>query len=724
MTRRLSLQSLLAVSAVPVSLCSIAAASALGTGNPQAPALDALLASWRAAHGASWSLKVDAQTGHLEMLYGGNVPSTVHPRSDAEFVGLARTALAATQAMHGLEADTLVHERTTFLPFGQIGSTDKETVRFREEVGGVRVVGGYVNVLFAADGDLLSVHSTGMPRLAGFDTTPVLSVRGATAIGAAAFETRTGLPGTVAETPELVIDQVVDGDRRVPVLAYLVDVQWQVPEHDPVGFVYSVDARTGAVVRSESSIHFDVSGNVTGMSSPGLYPDKASNPPVAQVMKYLRVTSSAGTVFTDANGDFNFPGVNSPLAVTFQFTSGQRANVTNSGAGGNYSLTLTLPANQANAVTMNTPANATVTAQANCHLQTARMSDYIHSIIPGDTHADFSALGHVNVAGSCNAFFNGTSINFYPQAGGCVNTAYSTIVLHEFGHWMNSIYGTNNGSDGMGEGNADVFALYAYDTAIVGQDFCGNNCNIRSGNNNRMFCGDANPNCHGGVHNSGEVWMGAAWKVRTRLKNTHGTAAGGLIADTLFLGWMNAYNQTQIRSIIETQWVTLDDTNGNINDGTPHFGDIDGGFRQQGFPGLVVDCPDPTNYCVTSPNSSDPVGAIMSYGGDNRISANNFRLYAFGAPPNKSGIFFYGQNQINVAYGNGRRCVGSPSYRLPLITSDAIGDFQFSLDLDALPAGGQISPGQTWNFQVYFRDPAAGGAFFNSSDGLSVPWCE
>jgi len=719
--RRMDPHRLVAFLAVPVSLCSLAAAA--GTGVPSAPQLDHLLANWRSAHGDSWSIRSDEQTGYLEMLSGGNVPSDVHPTDDAQFEGLARTALEATALMHGIDAQTLVHQNTMFLPLGQIGSTDKVTVRMREEVGGVRVVNGFVNVLFSADGALLSVHSTGMPHLAGFATTPTLSQRGASAIAAATFETRTGVVPTLVEAPELVIDQIVRGSTRVPVLAYLVNVQWEGEGAEPMGWRYSIDARTGAVVRSESSVHFDVGGTVSALSSPGLRPDEPSNPPTAQIMKYIRCTSASGTVFTDANGNFNYVGVNTPLAVTFQFTAGQRANVTNSGTGGNYSFTTTLQPNVPNAVTLNTPANPIFTCQANGALYVARTSEFIHSIVPGDTHADFGANTHVRVNGTCNAFYNGGSINFYPQGGGCFDTTYSTVVNHEFGHWMNDSYGTGNGPDGMGEGNADVWSLYIYDTNILGQDFCGVNCNIRNGNNLRQFCGDCCGGCYGEVHNDGEVWMGAAWKVRTRLKNTNGNATGSLIANTIFMGWMNSYNQTQIRSIIETQWMTLDDNNGNIADGTPHFDDIDGGFRQQGFPGLTVQCGTPTNYCVTSPNSASFTGAVMGYGGSNFIHNNNFILFGFNAPPNKSGIFFYGLTQTNVPFGNGRRCVANPFYRLPLVTSSQFGDFEFDLNLNSLPAGGAIAAGQTWNFQCYFRDPAAGGALFNATDGLSVPWC-
>jgi hypothetical protein len=702
----------------PVSISAAAPAAASGTGSVN---LDTALGRFRADHGPNWSLKVDAQTGYLEMLYGGSAVIATNARTDEQFESFARTALGMTQDLHGIDADTLVHERTTFLPLGQIGSSDKETVRFRQEVGGVRVVNGFVNVLFSSTGTMLSVQSTGMPRLSGFDTTPTISERMASAIGAATFETRTGMPPTVVEAPELVVDQIANGGVRRPVLAYLVNAQRYDADADPVGWRYSIDARTGDVLRQEASVHFDVFGTVTAMTSPGLKPDEASNPPAAQVIKYMACTAGATTVYTDVNGNFNFPGINVATNVTFQFTGGARANVTNS-AGANYSLTLSCAPNTQNGVLMNPAPAQAITAQANAGRCLPNTSDFIHSIVPGDTHADFSALAHVMVSGTCNAFYNGSSVNFYPSGGGCNNTAYTTVIAHEFGHWMNQLYGTGNGNDGMGEGNADAWAECIYDTPIMGQDFCGGNCNVRTGNNNRQFCGDCCDGCYGEVHNDGEVWMGAHWKVRSRLENTNGGAQGALIDSTLFMGWMNAYNQTQIKSIIETQWVTLDDNNGNINDGSPHFTDIDGGFRQQGFPGLTTTCQTPSNYCQTSPNSVGS-GATMSFAGQNFVAQNNFDLYAYGLPPNKLGVFFYGQNQANVPYGNGRRCVGNPFFRLPSQVSNDFGDLFYHLDLTTLPSGGQILPGQTWNFAAYYRDPAAGGANFNATDGLSVLWC-
>jgi len=122
---------------------------------------------------------------------------------------------------------------------------------------------------------------------------------------------------------------------------------------------------------------------------------------------------------------------------------------------------------------------------------------------------------------------------------------------------------------------------------VVGANFSGGGF-IRTGNNTRQYCGECNGGCYGGVHANGEVWMGAAWKVRQNLNSTHGDVPGDFIADTLFLGWMNSFNQGQIDEIIEIQWLTLNDDDADITNGTPDYADIDAGFMAQGFPGYVL----------------------------------------------------------------------------------------------------------------------------------------
>jgi PKD repeat protein len=171
--------------------------------------------------------------------------------------------------------------------------------------------------------------------------------------------------------------------------------------------------------------------------------------------------------------------------------------------------------------------------------------------------------------------------------------------------------------------------MYCTDQPIEGENFQGTS-DIRTGLNTRQFCGDDNTGCYGQVHADGEVLGGALWKVRARLQTAHGSSAGGAIADLLFNSWMNAYNDGQIKTIIETHWLTLDDDDGNINNGTPNYLHIDGGFRDQGFPGF--DLPFVVISNVTDlPTTPDEVGPYI-------VGAD---IYAEMNPPLAAADMFY-----------------------------------------------------------------------------------
>jgi hypothetical protein len=575
---------LLAAASVP---CVVSARSAGAAASPETPAhLAQPLEAWRALHGPTWQIVDDPGTGFAQMLYGGNAAPSFEPRDDAQFIDLAISAVTQTRALLGVDASSLVPERALFLPLGQIGSSDKVTVRLHQAIGGVPVVGGYVNVLFDTHGKLLSVQTSGLPGLSSFDVRPGIDADAARRRAAETFRADVGITASSVSTPALVIVQVERMKGRRGVLAWQVDARADLQDALPEGYTYWLDARTGAIVQRESSIKtFDVTGTVVSNATPGLAPDVATNPPTQQPMKYLTVTSGSGNATTDAIGHFTIPGVNSPLSVTFTYNGTFNHVLNNTGA--NYTLTQTLQPNQANTIVMNTPAVGTVTAQANAFNVVDHLRDWVRSVNPNDSTADFVVTSNTNLAQTCNAYYDGVSLNFYAPGGGCPNTAYSTVISHENGHWLNDLYGTGNGSDGMGEGNADVWSMYSWETPIIAQDFFGPGTDIRTGLNTRQFCGDCCGGCYGEVHADGEVWMGAAWKVRAHLQTTNGSASGSLIANDIFLGWMEGYNQTQIKSVILTQWLTLDDNDGNIGNGTPHLADINQGFVDQGFPPFI-----------------------------------------------------------------------------------------------------------------------------------------
>jgi hypothetical protein len=548
----------------------------------------AQLTEWRARYGPAWSTHLAERTGKLELLFGGSAPPSFQPDTsvDADWFRSSREWIVATEAMHGVSAGDLVDERVFFLPLAQGNTTDKITVRLEQWVDGVPVEDGCVNVLFALDGRLLSLQTTAAPFIDDRDARPSFDAGAASWIARETFTREVGLVPNHLHAPRLTFARVDEGEGRRWLLAWQVDAQHLEDGFEPRGTLYTIDARSRAILRRESSIHqLDVTGTVRTMATPGVTADHPGNPPQQQPMPHAEVSSSVGTVVTDSNGAFIFPRINTPLDLTVRY-SGTFADVLND-AGTEFEVTFpNVQPNQVNSLVLNVFPTQGVTAQANAFLGIGALRDWIRAVFPNDSTADFLATARVNVSLQCNAFFTGTSTIYAAAGHGCNNAAFRSVVAHEMGHWLNVRYGTGNNSDGMGEGNADIFSLYMLDHPLIASFIYHSGGYIRSGLNLRQFCGDQNFGCHGSPHNNGEVWMGAAWKVRTRLKATLGAALGGRQADLLFLGWMNAYDQESLRSIIEAQWLTLDDDDGDISNGTPNFEAIDGGFRLQGFPGF------------------------------------------------------------------------------------------------------------------------------------------
>ena len=65
-------------------------------------------------------------------------------------------------------------------------------------------------------------------------------------------------------------------------------------------------------------------------------------------------------------------------------------------------------------------------------------------------------------------------------------------------------------------------------------------------------------------------------------------------------------------------------------------------------------------------------------------------------------------------------------FRLPrVVTFDTTGYAELEVDLEDRPfvdTPGEVSPGTTWYFQGWYRDPGAGGSGVNLTDALAITW--
>lgn len=132
-----------------------------------------------------------------------------------------------------------------------------------------------------------------------------------------------------------------------------------------------------------------------------------------------------------------------------------------------------------------------------------------------------------------------------------------------------------------------------------------------------------------------------------------------------------------------------------------------------------------TPYCTTTSNSAGP-GALLSTTGSASIASNDLTLIVTDSVPDEFGMFFYGPGQASGSLGDGTLCVAGPLFRVtPARQADADGLVRHTLDLGQAPFGsgpGMVTPGSTWHFQWWLRDPSA-GAGSNASSAVSVTFC-
>ena len=351
-------------------------------------------------------------------------------------------------------------------------------------------------------------------------------------------------------------------------------------------FTFFVDANTGALLEARNEVlNIDVFGFVRGFGSPGNKPDEASNPPALLPINDAQVAVSGGnSAFADSSGFFNIShNGSSDVTITSNFDTGHWANINNQGGGGVLSASATATPGTEASLEYNSTPSEFETAQVNAFIYTGR----IHNLFTDRsswTGMNFRATVNVNINSSCNAFFDGSSINFFRKAGGCNNTAYSTVVTHEYGHYVVSRLNLAQGA--FGEGYGDICSELVSDTGVVGEDFFTNGGIIRDNDNTiRTYP------CSGEVHFCGQLLAGVWWHMRENFGVTYGSAPGLEQTRQLMVDWSlittggQGDNSAHPGTAIEV--LTLDDDDGNLGNGTPNYDDICAAFELHNVP-----CPD------------------------------------------------------------------------------------------------------------------------------------
>ncbi|HEV7667444.1 MAG TPA: hypothetical protein VGS22_02890, partial [Thermoanaerobaculia bacterium] len=110
--------------------------------------------------------------------------------------------------------------------------------------------------------------------------------------------------------------------------------------------------------------------------------------------------------------------------------------------------------------------------------QVNRIKEVAKGWLPSNVWLGQQLLVNVNLNQTCNAYWDGSSLNFFRSGGGCNNTGeLAGVSLHEFGHGIDQNDGTGTAPEGgTGESYGDTTAVIALHASCIGPGFLASNC--------------------------------------------------------------------------------------------------------------------------------------------------------------------------------------------------------------------------------------------------------
>ncbi len=401
-----------------------------------------------------------------------------------------------------------------------------------------------------------------------------------------------------------------------------------------------VDARTGEVLDFKDANHYaQVTGGAKILGVSNNLPAPFAN------------LSSGG--FTNAAGVYTFGG-----GTVTSTLSGQYVRVSDScGA-----ISLAGNASGDIAFGTSTGTNCTTPGVGGAGNTHAARTQYYHlnrakeqarGWLPSNTWLNAQLTANVNINQTCNAFWNGSTVNFYRSGGGCGNTGeIEGVALHEYGHGLDSNDGNGSSPDnGTGETYGDFTAALGTHTSCIGPGFLTSNCGgygdactactgVRdidwakhSSNTPHTVANFTQPRCptsatyrgpcgregHCESYISSEaLWdlanrdlpspgSGAAWSIVDRLWYLSRSTATAAFACTASGTWTS--NGCNTGSLWKTMRA-VDDDDGNLSNGTPHGGALFAAFNRHG-----IACTTDPGANVTFAGCAAPAVPALTLGG-------------------------------------------------------------------------------------------------------------
>ena len=488
-----------------------------------------------ALDGGTWELDVDPVLGTARSMRGSGAPFGSAGLSEATFEIAALAFVREHADLFGT---------AELVPAGAVVRPELQTIQLAQQHRGVPVIAGHLG-LTASRGRLILVQGTTYP-IRDLDTTPNIDLpRAAAAVRAVLEPAHTG----DRDTGRLVVLPERGPGTVTYQLAWEISA-WRGYEH---AIVY-VDARSGAVLWGYDAHRYDYGGRASNHVDERTVGDDVVRLPAA----HLQLHSSRGTATTDGDGAFKFSGAAGPLIV-------------NANLHGAYVDVQNLDGPNASFVGMMRPESAYAlewtearsTPEERDVFRGATVTNrFVAPVFPGLTWLDQPILAKVNHKRTCNAYWNGSSINFFAAGNGCNNTGrIFDVIAHEWGHGLDANAPGAALDGGLGEFIGDLISFIQTHSPLLGPGFLTDGKPVRDLEDPNYQCYDPKKK---EVHAAGHLLGAVIWDVMLDLERT------GVNGERLKRLLLFPIAIAQTRAGWYSAMLAVDDDDGNLINGTPH----------------------------------------------------------------------------------------------------------------------------------------------------------
>jgi hypothetical protein len=187
---------------------------------------------------------------------------------------------------------------------------------------------------------------------------------------------------------------------------------------------------------------------------------------------------------------------------------------------------------------------------------------FVATVYPDLPWMSQALLAKVNHNRTCNAFWNGSSINFFRAGNGCNNSGrIFDVVAHEWGHGFDQNAPGGAVDGGLGEFIGDLISFTQTKSPLLAPNFFTNGGAVRDLDDPKYQCYD--PEIRQ-VHAAGQLLGATMFDVMVDLEKA------GVTGEALKRLLLRPIAIAQTRAEWYQALLAVDDDDGNLANGTPH----------------------------------------------------------------------------------------------------------------------------------------------------------